>query len=134
MIFQDGLTGAFSSNGGPAMAIAPTFQRYLDQHVTYDVIAHEPTMSSMRTAQACHIPGDCLAKAVVLRDDGGYMHRVPRRKGVVRPAGMRNAMHPADLAVVPAHLDATAAPARRFGILENDPAVPEANQVHRVGC
>ena len=33
------------------MAIAPTFQRYLDQHVTYDVIAHEPTMSSMRTAQ-----------------------------------------------------------------------------------
>jgi len=55
------------------MAIAPTFQRYLDQHVTYDVIAHEPTMSSMRTAQACHIPGDCLAKAVVLRDESGYM-------------------------------------------------------------
>ena len=44
------------------MAIAPTFQRYLDQKVIYDVIAHEPTMSSMRTAQACHVPGDCLAK------------------------------------------------------------------------
>ena len=55
------------------MAIAATFQRYLDQHVMYDVIAHEPTMSSMRTAQACHIPGDCLAKAVVLGDDSGYM-------------------------------------------------------------
>ena len=55
------------------MAIALTFQRYLDQHVTYDVIAHEPTMSSMRTAQACHIPGDCLAKGVVLRDATGYM-------------------------------------------------------------
>jgi len=55
------------------MAIAPTFQRYLDQHVTYDVIAHEPTMSSMRTAQACHIPGDCLAKGVVLCDATGYM-------------------------------------------------------------
>ena len=55
------------------MAIAPTFQRYLDQHVTYDVIAHEPTMSSMRTAQACHISGDCLAKGVVLRDATGYM-------------------------------------------------------------
>ena len=53
------------------MAIAPTFQRYLDQHVTYDVIAHEPTMSSMRTAQACHISGDCLAKGVVLRDATG---------------------------------------------------------------
>ena len=55
------------------MAIAPTFQRYLDQHVAYDVIAHEPTMSSMQTAQACHISGDCLAKAVVLGDDSGYM-------------------------------------------------------------
>ena len=55
------------------MAIAPTFQRYLDQHVTYDVIAHEPTMSSMRTAQACHVPGNFLAKGVLLRDDTGYM-------------------------------------------------------------
>ena len=55
------------------MAIAPTFQRYLDQNVIYDMIAHEPTISSMRTAQACHIPGDCLAKGVVLRDDSGYM-------------------------------------------------------------
>ena len=55
------------------MAIAPTFQRYLDQHVTYNVIAHEPTVSSMRTAQACHLPGNCLAKGVLLRDDTGYM-------------------------------------------------------------
>ncbi|MGZ8308501.1 MAG: aminoacyl-tRNA deacylase [Rhodoplanes sp.] len=55
------------------MAIAPTFQRYLDQNVIYDLIAHQPTMSSMRTAQACHIRGDCLAKGVVLRDDTGYM-------------------------------------------------------------
>ena len=55
------------------MAIAPTFQRYLDRHVSYDVIAHEPTMSSISTAQVCHIPGDCLAKGVVLRDDSGYM-------------------------------------------------------------
>ena len=55
------------------MAIAATFQRYLDQHVMYDVIAHGPTMSAMRTAEACHIPGDCLAKGVVLRDDSGYM-------------------------------------------------------------
>jgi Ala-tRNA(Pro) deacylase len=58
---------------GSSMAIAPTFQRYLDRHVTYDVIVHEPTMSSMRTAHACHILGDRLAKAVVLRDDSGYM-------------------------------------------------------------
>jgi Ala-tRNA(Pro) deacylase len=55
------------------MAIAPTFQRYLDQNVIYDVIAHEPTMASMPTAQACRIPGDRLAKGVVLRDATGYM-------------------------------------------------------------
>jgi Ala-tRNA(Pro) deacylase len=55
------------------MAIAPTLQKYLDQNVTYRVIPHEPTMSSMRTAEICHISGDCLAKGIVLRHDGGYV-------------------------------------------------------------
>jgi Ala-tRNA(Pro) deacylase len=55
------------------MAIAPTLQRYLDQHVSYEVIPHEPTMSSMRTAETCHISGKRLAKGVVLRRNGGYM-------------------------------------------------------------
>jgi Ala-tRNA(Pro) deacylase len=54
------------------MAIAPTLQKYLDQNVTYDVIPHEPTASSMQTAQVCHIPGDRLAKGIVLHRDGGY--------------------------------------------------------------
>jgi Ala-tRNA(Pro) deacylase len=55
------------------MTIAPILQKHLDRNVTYDVITHEPTMSSARTAQACHVPGDRLAKAVVLRRDGGYV-------------------------------------------------------------
>jgi Ala-tRNA(Pro) deacylase len=55
------------------MALAPTLQKHLDQTVTYEVISHDPTMSSTRTAQACHVSGDCLAKAIVLRRDGGYM-------------------------------------------------------------
>jgi len=55
------------------MSIAPTLQRHLDRNVTYDVITHEATMSSTRTAQACHVSGDRLAKAIVLRHDGGYM-------------------------------------------------------------
>jgi Ala-tRNA(Pro) deacylase len=55
------------------MTIAPTLQRYLDQTVTYDTLSHAPTTSSMRTAQACHIPGDRLAKGIVLRRNGGYM-------------------------------------------------------------
>ena len=58
------------------MTVAPTLQKYLDQSVTYDLIPHAPTMSSTRTAEACHVPGEALAKAVVLRRDGGYMMAV----------------------------------------------------------
>src|SRR5262249_70779 len=56
-----------------AMPLAPTLQKHLDQNVTYEVLTHDPTMSSTRTAQACHVSGDRLAKAIVLRRDGGYM-------------------------------------------------------------
>src|SRR5260221_9503881 len=56
------------------MAIALTLQQYLDEHgVTYDVLAHAPTLSSMRTAEASHVPGDCVAKAVVLKQEAGYL-------------------------------------------------------------
>jgi Ala-tRNA(Pro) deacylase len=55
------------------MSIAPTLQRYLDRKVTYEVIQHAPTMSSTRTAEACHVSGDRLAKGIVLRRDGGYL-------------------------------------------------------------
>lgn len=56
------------------MSIAPTLHRYLAaENIQYDEIPHDLTMSSTRTAEACHISGDCLAKAVVLRHDGGYM-------------------------------------------------------------
>ncbi len=56
------------------MAIALTLQQYLDEHgVTYDVLAHAPTLSSMRTAEASHVPGDRVAKAVVLKQEAGYL-------------------------------------------------------------
>lgn len=56
------------------MSIAPTLQRYLaSNNIQYEVIAHEPTMSSTRTAEACGISGNCLAKGVVLKHDGGYV-------------------------------------------------------------
>src|SRR5882757_10968409 len=55
------------------MSIAPTLQKYLDQNVMYDVITHDLTMSATRTAQACHVSGDRIAKAIVLRRNGGYM-------------------------------------------------------------
>ena len=55
------------------MTIAPTLLRHLDSNVSYDVITHDPTMSSARTAQACHVSGDRIAKAIVLRRKSGYM-------------------------------------------------------------
>ncbi|MFB9269041.1 aminoacyl-tRNA deacylase [Bradyrhizobium erythrophlei] len=56
------------------MTIAPTLRNYLSsENIQYDEIPHDPTMTSARTAEACHISGDRLAKGVVLRRDGGYM-------------------------------------------------------------
>jgi len=56
------------------MSIAPTLQRFLTaQNAQFDAIAHEPTASSTRTAQVCRISGDRIAKAIVLRRDGGFM-------------------------------------------------------------
>ena len=56
------------------MSIAPTLQKYLAaENIQYEQIPHELSMTSARTAEACHISGDCLAKGVVLRRDGGYV-------------------------------------------------------------
>jgi Ala-tRNA(Pro) deacylase len=71
------------------MAIAATLQKYLDQNVTYEVIPHEPTLSSMRTAEACHISGDGLAKGIVLRRDEGYMLAVLPASHHIRLSDLR---------------------------------------------
>jgi Ala-tRNA(Pro) deacylase len=72
------------------MAIAPTLQKYLaDHNVEYDVVAHEPTMSSARTAEACRISGDCLAKGIVLRGTDGYLLAVLPASHHVRLSELR---------------------------------------------
>jgi Ala-tRNA(Pro) deacylase len=56
------------------MSTAPTLQKYLAaENIQYEEIQHELSLSSTRTAEACHISGDRLAKGVVLRCDGEYM-------------------------------------------------------------
>ena len=56
------------------MTISPTLYKYLAaENIQYDEIPHELTMTSSRTAEACHVSGDCLAKAIVLRRDDGYI-------------------------------------------------------------
>ena len=56
------------------MMMAPNLQDFLaEQQIAYDVIDHPHTGSSMETAQAVHVPGDRLAKGVLLEDDRGYL-------------------------------------------------------------
>jgi len=56
------------------MTIAPTLHKYLAaENIEYAEIPHVLTMTSARSAQACHVPGDRVAKAIVLRRNGGYM-------------------------------------------------------------
>ncbi|WP_026185935.1 aminoacyl-tRNA deacylase [Thioalkalivibrio thiocyanodenitrificans] len=53
------------------MAIAETLKAFLDGHgVDYQVVTHAHTPSANRSAEAAHVPGDSLAKAVVLENGG----------------------------------------------------------------
>ena len=56
------------------MAIALTLKEYLtNNEIDYDVITHKPTSSTMATAEVAHVPGDQLAKSVILEDEQGYL-------------------------------------------------------------
>ena len=56
------------------MGISLTLQSYLgDHHVAYDVTKHNRTGNSSRTAEASHVPGEKLAKGVVLKSGGNYI-------------------------------------------------------------
>jgi Ala-tRNA(Pro) deacylase len=59
------------------MTIAASVQDCLAREgVHYDMIAHERTRDSSHSAHAAHIPGDRLAKCVMLEDDNGYLMAV----------------------------------------------------------
>lgn len=59
------------------MSIAYRVENYLIEHdVPYDVVAHPHTATSLETAEMAHVPGDRIAKTVVLEDDQGYLMAV----------------------------------------------------------
>jgi Ala-tRNA(Pro) deacylase len=59
------------------MTIAASVQNYLSREgVPYETLLHAHTWDSTHTAQAAHVPGDRLAKGVVLEDDKGYLMAV----------------------------------------------------------
>ncbi|AOY95200.1 deacylase [Cupriavidus sp. USMAA2-4] len=59
------------------MALAGTLAHCLtDRHSPYDLLHHPYTLSSMATAEAAHVPGDRLAKTLLLEDSQGYVAAV----------------------------------------------------------
>ncbi|MCU7889579.1 MAG: hypothetical protein KZQ59_16275 [Candidatus Thiodiazotropha sp. (ex Lucinoma aequizonata)] len=56
------------------MAIAIILREYLLNHgVDFEVIEHRRTDLALHTAEAAHIPGDRMAKSVLLGDDESYL-------------------------------------------------------------
>ncbi len=59
------------------MAIAHTVEDYIVQHgIKYDVVSHPHSHNSMETAELAHVPGERLAKSVVLEDYNGFVMAV----------------------------------------------------------
>src|SRR3546814_16990891 len=56
------------------MTIPSTLQGYLrTAGVKPQTVAHPKTLSASRTAQVCHVSGDCVATGVLVKDAEGYL-------------------------------------------------------------
>jgi Ala-tRNA(Pro) deacylase len=56
------------------MSVSATVRSYLDQRsIEYTVVQHPHTRSSMDTAASAHVPGDRLAKAVIVNHQGDHL-------------------------------------------------------------
>jgi hypothetical protein len=80
--------------GEIAMGIALTLQEYLDDHhVPYDVMLHKRTHCAFDTARATHLPGERIAKGVVLTREGGFVIAVVPATARVRLDVIERALH-----------------------------------------
>lgn len=81
------------------MPISARLEAHLrDRAITFDLVPHPHTGSSMATAQAAHVPGDRLAKAVMVQDGEGplmvvvpsdyHVHMGHLHKALNRKAGL----------------------------------------------
>jgi len=56
------------------MGVATTLKDYLSSlRLNYDTISHTHSDSSLRTAEAAHVPGDRVAKSLLLGDEQSYI-------------------------------------------------------------
>ena len=76
------------------MSMAPRLKEYMNNHqVEYEVFTHPRTASSMETVHVAHIPGERLAKPVILEDDEGYVMAVLPANGRVHLGELSRQMH-----------------------------------------
>ena len=76
------------------MGISMTLKQYLDgQGIDFDLLPHRHTYNSSSTAEATHIPGGSLAKAVVLEDGRGYLMAVIPSTHRLNLAMLRTTLH-----------------------------------------
>ena len=69
------------------MSLAQTVESHLDaRHVSYSVLAHRASRSSLDSAHSAHVDEDNVAKSVVLEDEGGFVL-------AVLPASRRLELH-----------------------------------------
>jgi Ala-tRNA(Pro) deacylase len=100
------------------MAIAITLQQYLDQQgISYDVVPHRHTETSMDAANTAHVPARMVAKSVILEDDSGYLmavipanhhvkigkvnQAVGRKMGLATEAELRDLFSDCELGAIP---------------------------------
>ncbi len=59
------------------MTVAASVKTYLDQQgIAYELVPHPRTGSSRESARAAHVREDHIAKAVIMKDDQGYLMAV----------------------------------------------------------
>jgi len=76
------------------MTVAAALQNYLDQTgVNFDLIDHRPTYSASQTAQASHVSGKAIAKAVLLKDEEGYLLAVLPASRQIRFDELKSQLH-----------------------------------------
>ncbi len=69
------------------MAISARLKWYLDSHgVKYRIVPHPHSATSLEAAQAARVPGERVAKSVLLEDERGYLM-------AVLPASRRISLH-----------------------------------------
>ncbi len=74
--------------------IANKLHHFLEQQrIPYEVLTHEPTRSTSRTAEATRIPGSKIAKPVMVHHEYGYVLAVVPATSVVDLDALQDMLH-----------------------------------------